>query len=43
MLSPFKSIVLFTECIMGKIVAHMGKEGDGTPLTDLSVSVIIVS
>ena len=37
------TIGLFNESIMGKMVAHTGKEGDGTPLTDLSVSVIIVS
>jgi len=25
------------ECIMGKIAAHMGKEGDATPFTDVTV------
>lgn len=30
------------ECIMGKVASHMGKEGDATPFTDVTVSLIIV-
>lgn len=31
------------ECIMGKVAAHMGKEGDATPFTDVTVSNILSS
>ena len=30
----------FVECVMGKVAAHMGKEGDATPFTDVTVSVL---
>jgi hypothetical protein len=30
------------ECIMGKVAAHMGKEGDATPFTDVTVSHLLL-
>jgi DNA-directed RNA polymerase beta subunit len=31
------------ECIMGKVACQMGKEGDATPFTDVTVSSILSS
>ena len=36
------TIVLFIECIVGKAASRMGKEGDGTPFIEVTVSVIFV-
>ena len=37
------TIRIFTESIMHKVVAYMGKEGDGTLFIDVTIIVSIVS
>jgi DNA-directed RNA polymerase II subunit RPB2 len=29
----------FIECIMGKVATHMGKEGDATPFTYVTIKI----
>ena len=36
------TIILFIECIVGKFIACMGKEGDGTPFIEVTVIIIFV-